>query len=85
MASYMTWRKSTRSGSNGGHCVEVAAAWRKSSRSTSNGGHCVEVADNIPDTIAVRDSKNPDGPRLRFTPTAWVAFIADTKTGQYDH
>jgi Domain of unknown function (DUF397) len=36
------WRKSSRSGSNGGECVEVTA-WRKSSRSGSNGGQCVEV------------------------------------------
>jgi hypothetical protein len=37
------WRKSSRSGSNGGECVEVAQ-WRKSSRSGDNGGECVEVA-----------------------------------------
>jgi hypothetical protein len=36
------WRKSSRSGSNGGQCVEVTV-WRKSSRSGSNGGECVEV------------------------------------------
>jgi hypothetical protein len=37
-----TWRKSTRSGDNGGNCVEVAE-WRKSRRSAGNGGDCVEV------------------------------------------
>jgi Domain of unknown function (DUF397) len=37
------WRKSTRSGDNGGNCVEVAP-WRKASRSGDNGGDCVEVA-----------------------------------------
>lgn len=37
------WRKSSRSDSNEGSCVEVAA-WRKSSRSGSNEGSCVEVA-----------------------------------------
>ncbi|MCW2865529.1 MAG: hypothetical protein JWP48_7237 [Actinoallomurus sp.] len=36
------WRKSSRSGDNGGQCVE-ATVWRKSSRSGSNGGECVEV------------------------------------------
>jgi hypothetical protein len=36
------WRKSSRSGDNGGQCVEVTV-WRKSSRSGSNGGECVEV------------------------------------------
>ena len=38
------WRKSSRSGTTGGQCVEVAAAWRKSTRSTNTGGQCVEVA-----------------------------------------
>jgi Domain of unknown function (DUF397) len=38
------WRKSSRSGSNEGSCVEVTPAWRKSSRSGSNEGTCVEVA-----------------------------------------
>lgn len=37
--------------------------WRKSSRSGSNGGHCVEVANEL-DTIAIRDSKNPNGSLL---------------------
>ncbi|MEV5707011.1 DUF397 domain-containing protein [Actinoallomurus sp. NPDC052274] len=40
----LTWRKSTRSGSNGGNCVELAVTWRKAARSTANGGNCVEVA-----------------------------------------
>ncbi|MBW8094038.1 DUF397 domain-containing protein [Streptomyces hygroscopicus subsp. hygroscopicus] len=35
---------------------------------------CVEVAVNVPDAVAVRDSKNPDGPVLRFTPAAWADF-----------
>ncbi|RLP94387.1 MULTISPECIES: DUF397 domain-containing protein [unclassified Micromonospora] len=51
------------------------ARWRKSSRSSGNGGNCVEVADNLPDVVAVRDSKNPSGPALTFTPTAWRAFV----------
>ncbi|MEV5752812.1 DUF397 domain-containing protein [Actinoallomurus sp. NPDC052308] len=40
----LTWRKSTRSGANGGNCVELAVMWRKAARSTANGGDCVEVA-----------------------------------------
>jgi hypothetical protein len=51
------------------------ATWRKSSRSNSNGGACVEVADNLPGLVAVRDSKDPAGPALTFTPAAWRAFI----------
>ncbi|MFC9845211.1 DUF397 domain-containing protein [Streptomyces sp. NPDC060223] len=40
------------------------------------GGECVEVARNIPHTIAIRDSKSPEGPILRLTPTAWAEFTA---------
>ncbi|WP_406124287.1 DUF397 domain-containing protein [Streptomyces sp. NBC_00989] len=39
-------------------------------------GECVEVARNIPTTIAVRDSKEPNGPLLQLTPTTWAAFTA---------
>ncbi|WP_455360851.1 DUF397 domain-containing protein [Streptomyces sp. SYSU K21746] len=43
---------------------------------SSAGGECVEVAANVPGTVAVRDSKDPGGPMLRFTPEAWGAFRA---------
>jgi len=43
------------------------ADWRKSTYSGGNGGECVEVATNLPGMVAVRDSKNPDGPILTFT------------------
>ncbi|ROO63059.1 uncharacterized protein DUF397 [Micromonospora sp. Llam0] len=45
--------------------------WRKSSR--SDDGNCVEVAHTI-DTVLIRDSKNPDGPMLRFGPQQWHSF-----------
>lgn len=51
-------------------------AWRKSSRSSSNAGACIEVAGNLPGRVLVRDSKDPSGPRLTFTPGAWSAFLA---------
>ncbi|MER7270278.1 DUF397 domain-containing protein [Micromonospora carbonacea] len=50
------------------------ARWRKSTRSAGNGGECVEVADNLPGIVAVRDSKDPAGPALTFTPAAWTTF-----------
>jgi hypothetical protein len=55
--------------------------WRKSSHSGGNGGDCVEVAAALPAAIAVRDSKDPDGPRLIFTPAAWAAFTAAIRAG----
>jgi hypothetical protein len=57
--------------------------WRKSSYSGSNGGACVEVARN-PGAVAVRDSKDPDGPRLAFAPEEWTAFTAGVKAGDFD-
>lgn len=52
------------------------ADWRKSSFSSSNGGNCVQVARNIAGVVAVRDSKNPDGPALVFTAEEWRSFTA---------
>jgi hypothetical protein len=43
---------------------------------SSTAGECVEVARNVPGTVAVRDSKNQEGPVLRLSPTAWADFIA---------
>lgn len=49
--------------------------WFKSSYSGDEGGECVEVAA-IPSTVHVRDSKDPHGPQLGFTPESWTAFVA---------
>lgn len=51
------------------------AVWRKSARSGTNTDNCVEVV-RVPKVVAVRDSKNPDGPALQFTPAEWRAFTA---------
>ncbi|MFS2293675.1 MAG: DUF397 domain-containing protein [Actinomadura sp.] len=42
-------------------------AWRKSSHSTSNGGDCIELARLSGAVVAVRDSKDPNGPVLLVT------------------
>lgn len=57
--------------------------WRKARRSNSNGGACVEVARNLPGLVAVRDSKDPDGPNIVTTPEDWRTFTAKIKTGRY--
>ncbi|GAA0563393.1 DUF397 domain-containing protein [Actinomadura livida] len=54
------------------------AAWRKSSRSSGNGGACVEVAD-LASGIGLRDSKNPDGPKLVVSRDAFAALVANLK------
>ena len=50
--------------------------WRKSSRSGNGGAECVEVATSRPDTVAVRDSKNPSGPVLTVSRDAWASLTA---------
>lgn len=55
----------------------TSAAWHKSSHS-GNGSQqngCVEVARNLPGIVAVRDSKDPDGPVLTVRPDEWAAFV----------
>lgn len=58
------------------------ARWRKASRSGGNGGQCVEVAVNLPGVRAVRDSKNPTGPALVFSPAAFAGFVREAKSGR---
>lgn len=55
----------------------------KSSLSCAN-GKCVEVG-NLPDgQIGIRDSKDPGGPVLRFTPDEWCAFAGGVRNGEFD-
>ena len=60
----------------------TAATWRKSSYSGAN-NDCVE-AGNLPGAVAVRDTKDPDGPALAFTPANWAVFTAAVKTAMPD-
>jgi len=55
------------------------AIWRKSSYSSSTGQNCVEVATNLPGSVAVRDSKDPDGLMLFVSCPDWRAFLRDLK------
>jgi Domain of unknown function (DUF397) len=59
------------------------AEWRKSSFSNGQ-SNCVEVAFLPDGEVAVRDSKNPDGAALVFTPGEWDAFIAGARNGEFN-
>lgn len=56
--------------------------WRRAQASVSNGA-CVEVAP-VQDMVAVRDSKDPDGPVLTYTQAEWRAFLDGAKKGEFD-
>lgn len=58
------------------------ARWRKSSYSGS-ASDCVEVAF-VGDQVATRDSKNPAGPALVFTPSAWTSFLTAVRTDRLE-
>jgi hypothetical protein len=60
------------------------ARWRKSSWSGNNGGNCVEVATNLPGAVAIRDSKDPEGPVLALATAQWRAFAAAVRDGQFN-
>ncbi|MFB7996742.1 DUF397 domain-containing protein [Streptomyces sp. NPDC056002] len=53
----------------------TSATWHKSSYSGGSGGECLEVTHDHPGLVPVRDSKNPDGPKLVLRAEAWTAFI----------
>jgi hypothetical protein len=58
-------------------------SWRKSSYSGNGGGSCVEVARNILSVVAVRDSKDPDGPVLILDPAQWTEFLTGIRSGDF--
>ena len=77
MSKTLNWFKSSYSDGGGGNCVEAAFTWHKSTYSDGGGGACVEVSPcTCPTTVHIRDSKNPTGPALALSSTAWAAFLA---------
>ena len=61
----------------------ITATWKKSSYSGAHGA-CVEVRTPGVHAVAVRDSKDPQGPSLSFSSASWAAFIGGVEAGAFD-
>ena len=61
----------------------TGSIWVKSSLSFAN-GNCVEVSDQPGGTVGVRNSRDREGPVLRFTPDEWQAFLGGVRNGEFD-
>lgn len=61
----------------------TTARWAKSSYSGNNGGDCVEIASLAGSRVAMRDSKRPHGPVLRFSVAEWAAFRVGVQDGGF--
>ena len=57
-------------------------AWLKAQASGAN-GQCVEIAATA-GMVAMRDSKDPDGPILVYTPAEFQAFLHGARNGEFD-
>ena len=62
----------------------MGAVWQRSSYSGTS-GNCVEVALNLPGLVAMRDSKDPDGPKLVVCVSEWRSFVAGVRAGELGH
>jgi hypothetical protein len=60
-----------------------AVPWRKSSASNPS-GDCIEVAALDSGSVAVRNSRDPEGPALVYTRAEIAAFIQGAKDGEFD-
>ena len=69
---------------NGVRASQLDARWIKSRHSNAE-GNCVEVAALTGGGIALRNSRDPDGPALVYTPAEVAAFLAGAKEGEFDH
>jgi hypothetical protein len=61
----------------------VGASWRKSTYSNSQ-GNCVEFAPLPDGSVAVRNSRDPQGPALVYTRAEIAALLAGAKDGEFD-
>ncbi|WP_433254879.1 DUF397 domain-containing protein [Streptosporangium sp. CA-135522] len=69
---------------NGMPATDLAgASWRKSRHSNSQ-GNCVELAELSDGSVAVRNSRFPDGPALIYTRDEIRALVLGVKDGEFD-
>jgi hypothetical protein len=61
-----------------------ALSWQKSRRSNPSGS-CVEMAGLPNGEIAMRNSRDPEGPALIYTVDEIVAFLAGARDGDFDN
>lgn len=69
---------------NGVRASSLGVRWVKSRHSNAE-GNCVEVASLAEGGIALRNSRDPDGPALIYTSAEVAAFLAGAKEGEFDH
>ncbi|MFE6287043.1 DUF397 domain-containing protein [Streptomyces sp. NPDC057877] len=69
---------------NGVRASSLDAAWIKSLHSNAE-GNCVEVAHLTDGGVAMRNSRDPEGPALIYTASEMAAFLAGAKDGEFDH
>ncbi|MFF3910521.1 DUF397 domain-containing protein [Streptomyces sp. NPDC001848] len=71
---------------NGVPAAEInGAVWVKSTHSNATGGNCVEVTALPGGGVAVRNSRDPQGPALVYSRAEMTAFLAGAKDGEFDH
>ncbi|MEV6594746.1 DUF397 domain-containing protein [Streptomyces acidicola] len=64
-------------------CTLQGVRWVKSRRSAAE-GNCVEVAALPGGEIAMRNSRDPEGPALVYTRAEFAAFLAGAQDGEFD-
>ena len=62
----------------------VGASWTKSQRSNSQGA-CVEIARLDSATVAMRNSRDPQGMALVYPADAVRALVGAVRTGEFDY
>lgn len=73
-----------RSMGNGVRASSLGVRWIKSRHSNAT-GNCVELAALADGSVALRNSREPDGPALVYTKAELAAFLAGAKDGEFDH